>query len=97
MDRALGLRNAMVGMGSANVPGEHLVWAVSGSVLGDGRGWTIHHGVPGYDLVVVHKVNIDVDGRRNITEPTYMTMLGLVLDAKCDKKCHYGTSKVSLG
>jgi len=35
------------------------------------------------DLVVVHKVNIDQDGSRNVSGPTYMTILDMVLDAKC--------------
>ena len=35
------------------------------------------------DIVVVHKVNIDQDEARNISGPTYMTILDLVLDAKC--------------
>jgi len=42
---------------------------------------------PSYNLVVAHKVNIDADPHRNISEPTYMTILDMVLDAKCDKKC----------
>jgi CubicO group peptidase (beta-lactamase class C family) len=42
---------------------------------------------PSYNLVVVHKVNIDRDPHRNVSEPTYMTILGMVLDAKCDKNC----------
>jgi len=42
---------------------------------------------PAFNLVVVHKVNIDQDPGRNISEPTYMTILDLVLDAKCDKNC----------
>jgi CubicO group peptidase (beta-lactamase class C family) len=42
---------------------------------------------PAYNLVVVHKVNIDQDPRRNVSEPTYMTILDMVLDAKCDKNC----------
>jgi CubicO group peptidase (beta-lactamase class C family) len=42
---------------------------------------------PAYDLVVVHKVNIDQNAGRNVSEPTYMTILDMVLDAKCEKKC----------
>ncbi len=42
---------------------------------------------PADDLVVVHKVNIDRDQHRNVSEPTYMTILDMVLDAKCDKNC----------
>jgi len=37
---------------------------------------------PMYDLVVAHKVNIDVGGR-SVSGPTYMTILDLILDAKC--------------
>jgi hypothetical protein len=42
---------------------------------------------PSYNLVVVHKVNTDQDPHRNVSEPTHMTILGMVLDAKCDKNC----------
>src|SRR3984957_1169822 len=42
---------------------------------------------PAYNLLVVHKVNIDQDPSRNVSEPTYMTILDLVLDGKCDKSC----------
>jgi CubicO group peptidase (beta-lactamase class C family) len=46
---------------------------------------------PFHDLVVVHKVNIDQNESRNISGSTYMTILDLVLDAKCgapgDKTC----------
>lgn len=46
---------------------------------------------PFNDIVVVHKVNIDQDGSRNVSGPTYMTILDMVLDAKCgtaeDRAC----------
>jgi CubicO group peptidase (beta-lactamase class C family) len=42
---------------------------------------------PAYNLLVVHKVNIDQDPSRKVSEPTYMTILDIVLDAKCDKDC----------
>ncbi len=42
---------------------------------------------PADNLLVVHKVNIDQDPSRRVTEPTYMTILDMVLDAKCDKNC----------
>lgn len=38
---------------------------------------------PFYDIVVAHKVNIDQDGSRSVSGPTYMTILDMVLDAKC--------------
>jgi hypothetical protein len=43
-----------------------------------------------YDIVVSHKVNIDQDESRNISGSTYMTILDMVLDAKCgfrEKNC----------
>jgi CubicO group peptidase (beta-lactamase class C family) len=42
---------------------------------------------PNQNLLVVHKVNIDADPHRNVSEPAYMAILDLVLDAKCDKNC----------
>lgn len=43
------------------------------------------------DIVVAHKVNIDIDESRAVSGPTYMTILDMVLDAKCgnsaDKNC----------
>ena len=46
---------------------------------------------PFNDIVVAHKVNIDQDETRAVSGPTYMTILDMVLDAKCggtdDKNC----------
>ena len=46
---------------------------------------------PMYDIVVAHKVNIDKDWSRSVSGPTYMTILDMVLDAKCgastEKSC----------
>jgi CubicO group peptidase (beta-lactamase class C family) len=36
------------------------------------------------DIIVAHRVNIDQDESRNVSGPTYMTILDMVLDAKCD-------------
>ena len=88
MDRTLGLRNALVGVGSANVTGNAWSGPYQGAFSAMGAGGQYITAFPAYDLVVVHKVNIDVDPHRNLTEPTYMTILGMVLDAKCDKKCY---------
>jgi len=38
---------------------------------------------PLLDIVVAHKVNIDKDSSRGVSGPTYMTILDLVVDAKC--------------
>ena len=46
---------------------------------------------PESHLVVVHKVNIHQDPHRNISEPAYMTILDIVLDAKCEKNCKQGS------
>lgn len=44
------------------------------------------------DIVVAHKVNIDQDPHREVSGPTYMTILDMVLDAKCgataEKSCN---------
>jgi CubicO group peptidase (beta-lactamase class C family) len=42
---------------------------------------------PTRDLVVVHKVNIDKDDQRHIDGGAWMTMLEMVIDAKCDSNC----------
>jgi CubicO group peptidase (beta-lactamase class C family) len=42
---------------------------------------------PTRDLVVVHKVNIDQDESRSVSGSAYMTMLDLILDAKCGDNC----------
>ena len=42
---------------------------------------------PARDLVVVNKVNIDQDDQRYITGSAWMTMLEMVIDAKCDLGC----------
>jgi hypothetical protein len=31
------------------------------------------------------------DPHRNVSEPAYMTILDIVLDAKCDKNCKQGS------
>ena len=38
---------------------------------------------PMYNIVVAHKVNIDKDENRSVSGTTYMTILDMVLDAKC--------------
>jgi hypothetical protein len=38
---------------------------------------------PFHDIVVAHKVNIDHDESRIVSGQTYMTILDMVLDAKC--------------
>ena len=42
---------------------------------------------PALDLVVAHKVNIDINESANISGTTYMTILDLLLDAKCNAQC----------
>jgi hypothetical protein len=61
----------------------------SGIYIRGGLRPTIHHRVSD-NLVLVDKVNIDADSHRYITEATCMTILDLVLDAKCDKNCNQG-------
>jgi CubicO group peptidase (beta-lactamase class C family) len=65
------------------------VWSgpYQGAFSAMGSGGQYITAFPSYNLVVAHKVNIDADPHRNISEPTYMTILDMVLDAKCDKNC----------
>jgi len=65
------------------------VWAgpYQGAFSAMGTGGQYITAFPSYSLVVVHKVNIDQDPHRSVSEPAYMTILDLVLDAKCDKNC----------
>jgi CubicO group peptidase (beta-lactamase class C family) len=65
------------------------VWSgpFQGAFSAMGSGGQYITAFPAYDLLVVHKVNIDQDPRREVSEPTYMIILGMVLDAKCDKSC----------
>jgi CubicO group peptidase (beta-lactamase class C family) len=65
------------------------VWSgpYQGAFSAMGAGGQYITAFPSYNLVVAHKVNIDADPHRNISEPTYMTILDMVLDAKCDKNC----------
>ena len=43
---------------------------------------------PTRDLVVVHKVNLDQNDQRHIDLGTWMTILEVVIDAKCDSACN---------
>lgn len=68
-------------------PGNTWSGPYQGAFSAMGTGGQYITAFPAENLVVVHKVNIDLDPGRNISEPTYMTILDLVLDAKCDKNC----------
>jgi len=72
-------------------PGDIMTGPYQGAFSAMGAGGQYITVFPLNDIVVVHKVNIDQDETRNISGPTYMTILDLVLDAKCgsaaDKSC----------
>jgi CubicO group peptidase (beta-lactamase class C family) len=68
-------------------PGDVWTGPYQGAFSAMGAGGQYITAFPSYDLLVVHKVNIDQDPSRNVSEPTYMTILDMVLDAKCDKSC----------
>jgi CubicO group peptidase (beta-lactamase class C family) len=68
-------------------PGDVWTGPYQGAFSAMGSGGQYITAFPAYNLVVAHKVNIDQDPHRYITEPTYMTILDMVLDAKCDEKC----------
>jgi CubicO group peptidase (beta-lactamase class C family) len=60
-------------------------WQGSYSAMGSGGQYITVF--PARNLVVVHKVNIDDDEQRHIEGGAWMTMLGMVIDAKCDTGC----------
>lgn len=64
-------------------PGDVMSGPYQGAFSAMGSGGQYITVFPFHDIVVVHKVNIDQDETRNISGPTYMTILDLVLDAKC--------------
>ncbi len=71
-------------------PGDVMTGPYQGAFSAMGAGGQYITVFPLYDIVVTHKVNIDQDESRNISGPTYMTILDLVLDAKCgttDESC----------
>lgn len=64
-------------------PGEVMTGPYQGAFSAMGSGGQFITVFPMDDIVVAHKVNIDKDGTRSVSGPTYMTILDLVLDAKC--------------
>lgn len=71
-------------------PGDIMTGPYQGAFSAMGAGGQYITVFPMYDIVVSHKVNIDQDESRNISGSTYMTILDMVLDAKCitsDKNC----------
>jgi CubicO group peptidase (beta-lactamase class C family) len=68
-------------------PGNSWSGPYQGAFSAMGTGGQYITAFPAENLLVVHKVNIDQDSRRNVSEPTYMTILDLVLDSKCGKSC----------
>lgn len=72
-------------------PGDIMTGPYQGAFSAMGSGGQYITVFPLNDIVVVHKVNIDRDETRSVSGPTYMTILDLVLDAKCgsaaDKSC----------
>ena len=73
-------------------PGDTMTGPYQGAFSAMGYGGQYITVFPMYDIVVAHKVNIDQDGGRNVSGPTYMTILDMVLDAKCgastEKSCN---------
>jgi CubicO group peptidase (beta-lactamase class C family) len=64
-------------------PGDIMTGPYQGAFSAMGAGGQYITVFPFDDIVVAHKVNIDQNESRNISGPTYMTILDLVLDAKC--------------
>jgi hypothetical protein len=72
-------------------PGEIMTGPYQGAFSAMGTGGQYITVFPFDDMVVVHKVYVDPDWSRSVSGPAYMTILDLVLDAKCenpaDKTC----------
>jgi CubicO group peptidase (beta-lactamase class C family) len=69
-------------------PGDIMTGPYQGAFSAMGSNGQYITAFPFYDIVVAHKVNIDQDGSRAVSGPTYMTILDMVLDAKCgDTPC----------
>lgn len=64
-------------------PGHVFTGPYQGAFSAMGSGGQFVTVFPLNDLVVVHKVDIDKNEQNNVSLPTYMTILDLVLDAKC--------------
>ena len=56
-----------------------------------GAGGAVHHSVSRIPFGGGAQSNIHQDPHRNVSEPAYMTILDIVLDAKCDKNCKQGS------
>ena len=73
-------------------PGDVMTGPYQGAFSAMGSGGQYITVFPFYDIVVAHKVNIDHDPKRAVSGPTYMTILDIVLDAKCgagnEKSCN---------
>ena len=68
---------------AAKYPGDVMTGPYQGAFSAMGSGGQYITVFPFHDMVVVHKVNIDKDESRNVSSSTYMTILDMVLDAKC--------------
>ena len=72
-------------------PGDIMTGPYQGAFSAMGSGGQYITVFPMYDIVVAHKVNIDKDWSRSVSGPTYMTILDMILDAKCgastEKSC----------
>jgi CubicO group peptidase (beta-lactamase class C family) len=73
-------------------PGDIISGPYQGAFSAMGTGGQYITVFPSQNLVVAHKVNIDKDDQRSVSASTYMTILDMVLDAKCSggnaKVCH---------
>jgi CubicO group peptidase (beta-lactamase class C family) len=73
-------------------PGDVMTGPYQGAFTAMGYGGQFITVFPMYDIVVAHKVNIDQEPSRSVSDSTYMTILDMVLDAKCgastEKSCN---------
>jgi CubicO group peptidase (beta-lactamase class C family) len=68
-------------------PGDTWTGFMQGAYTAFGTGGTFITVLPAKDMVVVHQVDIDKDGRASVSQTSYMAMLSMIADANCGDKC----------
>jgi CubicO group peptidase (beta-lactamase class C family) len=68
-------------------PGDTWTGFMQGAYTALGTGGTFVTVLPAKDMVVVHQVDIDKDGRASVSQTSYMAMLSMIADANCGDKC----------
>lgn len=68
-------------------PGDAYTGFMQAAYTAMGTGGTFITVLPARDMVVVHQVDIDKNGRANVSGTSYMAMLSMIADANCADSC----------